>query len=148
MMCPKCRRRLRADAEVCLCGWASAASSSQQSGRAECAHFGCVQTAMIAQRTRSGWANLCLSHYEAHHTAEAQRKLALLGLDTREKQTAYWREQVEILRSGAKNYRTWAHRPKSELARRYAAEINASKRLPVREPGADYEEDEFSEATA
>ncbi len=36
----------------------------------------------------------------------------------------------------------------AELARRYAAEINASKRLPVREPGADYEEDEFSEAVA
>jgi hypothetical protein len=63
---------------------------------------------------------------------------------TRESQIEYIREQVTLLSrtKTTEDYRAWQKNPRSETARRFVEELNAARKLPVRErqPGDDDEE--------
>ena len=112
MMCPKCRRRLRADAEVCLCGWTSK-----------------------PQEIEPRW----ISEQEAERNAEHQRRADQWcldrGLDTTEKKIAYCRRAMKLMSQPRTiaDYRQWMDAPKSELARKLADEVRA-RRMPRHEP--------------
>lgn len=49
-----------------------------------CAHMGCGTEALIAQKTPTGWANLCYPHYLDYHTAEARKSNEANGIYTTE----------------------------------------------------------------
>jgi hypothetical protein len=66
-------------------------------------------------------------------------------MDTTEKKIAYCREMMRKL-GQQKNPKAWMHNPKSDLARKFRDELLAERRIPVREPGDDYEEDERAAA--
>ena len=113
--------------------------------RAECAHAPhCTHYAMGQRKTKTGLANLCLPHLQEYDHARAMRWCELRGLMTRESQIEYIREQVTLLSrtKTTEDYRAWQKNPRSETARRFVEELNAARKLPVRErqPGDDDEE--------
>ena len=63
MICERCKRRLKPDAIACICGWTLAAAKPPSVG-IQCAHSDCSINAKIRVWTRTGWANVCLVHYE------------------------------------------------------------------------------------
>ena len=106
--------------------------------RGECAYAPhCTAPAWIRRRMPTGWANLCQLHAERHDNTLAKAWCEDRGLDTREKQIAFWREQVKLLNQ-PKDKRAWMNNPKSELARKWADELLTQQ--PSREPGEDDEE--------
>ncbi len=119
MMCPNCKRRLRADAEVCLCGWTSKPRENMQR-----------------------WLTEGEQEKLSSHTRRAEEGCLERGLDTTEKKIAYCRRVRAMLsrpRTVA-DMRQWMDAPKSELARKMADEVRAARRMPVREAGEDWEE--------
>lgn len=103
--------------------------------------MGCNVGAKVNIKTPTGDANLCMGHYEAKALSDARAWLADRGLETMAEQRTFWRRQVEILREAKADYRGWQRNPKSEIAQKFVDEINAARRLPVRErvPGEDDE---------
>lgn len=73
--CPKCNRRLRADAIKCLCGWSAAQLAERMPGY-PCAHDGCGHNAVCSVKTPTGRANLCRAHYATHFTVDAIKAIA------------------------------------------------------------------------
>ena len=61
MICAKCKRRLKADAVACLCGWTAAHESMAQ--HIDCCFAGCGVPALARVFTDTGWANVCVDHY-------------------------------------------------------------------------------------
>lgn len=117
MMCPNCKRRLRADAEVCLCGWTS--------------------KPRVAQR----WITEGEQEKLSAHTQRAEEWCRERGLDTTEKKISYVR-RVQAMLSRPRtvaDMRQWMDAPKSELAKKMADEVRAARRMPVREPWQDDE---------
>ena len=123
----------------CRCGWKEQAVSERSVSFVDCAHFGCDSAAKVNVKTATGFANLCMAHYDAHHLERAKSVLAGLGIETKDEQKSFWRNQVEILRGGNTNYRGWQRQPKSEKAREFIDEIRAQKPVRDRVPGEDDE---------
>lgn len=141
MICPKCKRRLRAEAENCLCGWSAVAD--KVSRHVDCAYApSCTKPALIRQYTPSGHVNLCEAHALEEHTRRAEAWCLERGLDTTEKKIAYCREQMKnLLRpKSLADYRRWMDNPKSELAAKWASEFKGRRVVVEREPGQDDEE--------
>lgn len=69
--CPKCREALPIDAEACECGWSKAAKpislGPQPKPHIDCGYAPCADPARIRVRTKRGWLNVCLGHYEHHY---------------------------------------------------------------------------------
>lgn len=103
--------------------------------------MGCNVGAKVNVKTPTGYANLCMGHYDSKALSDAKAWLADRGLETMAEQRSFWRKQVEILKAGQTDYRGWQRNPKSEIAQKFVDEINAGRRLPVRErvPGEDDE---------
>lgn len=143
MMCPKCKRRLRAEAENCLCGWSAVAE--KVSRHVDCAYApSCTSPAIFKRYTQSGPVNLCEYHDTEEHTRRSEAWCLDRGLDSTEKKIQFCREQMKSLmrpRTVA-DYRRWMDQPKSELAAKYAEEYRGSRVVVEREPGSDFEEDE------
>lgn len=136
MNCPRCRRKLRAEARNCLCGWSQAADSPVIGP--ECAHAPqCTAPAILRLRTKTGWANFCYQHYIAFHTREAEAKCLDAGLETTAQRRAFCLTNGG--RIGNRNKRAWMMKPASELAAEWAAEFAAATRIPERTPGEDDE---------
>mgnify|MGYP001319123664 CR=1 FL=1 len=136
--CPKCRRRLRPEAENCLCGWSAVAE--KVSRHIDCAYApACTEAAVYVRTTKVGTRYLCVAHDLEEHSTRSQAWCLERGLETTEQKIAYVRKMLPQL--GRKtNYRGWMHNPKSEIAKRMRDEVLAERRLPVREPGEDDEE--------
>lgn len=100
MKCPKCQRRLRVDAEVCLCGWSKAGGISRHR---DCAHApACTKNATIREKTPTGWAAFCEDHYVAyHHALSAKRVREELGLHTVEEMKTYIRHLLRNPKPGS-----------------------------------------------
>lgn len=67
MICMKCRRRLKADANACLCGW-TAATDSGPNASVPCAYSGCGTPALVFVPFAN--VNLCSYHYPQWWTPE------------------------------------------------------------------------------
>jgi hypothetical protein len=59
VICAKCKRRLRADATNCICGWSS---NSSRNEIIPCAYAPCSAPAICRIFVR-GWINVCFDHY-------------------------------------------------------------------------------------
>jgi hypothetical protein len=66
-----------------------------------CAHEECQDYAVVKLKTKTGWARLCMRHYDAHHAAIGAQAFRDHGLEPRFEETrtahrarvfAYWRE--------------------------------------------------------
>ncbi len=126
MECQRCGNELGARATYCPCGWrkASKYQPAQQHVSVPCAHDGCGIDAMCKIKvSATAWANLCWQHYDAHFLKQGQETCARLGLDTVEKQRAYFRA----------GFRKLAGRQFEHVQRE-------AERLVQREPGEDYGE--------
>src|SRR4051812_36930147 len=78
--CPECDRPLGASATGCKCGWHADAKAAVRPIIA-CAHLECGTSAMIREKTVTGWANFCLHHYEQYHHTQALVTYRKLGLE-------------------------------------------------------------------
>jgi len=114
--CPKCHSEI-ADATYCGCGWKRRKEAKQAEVEllVECAHFSCLQRAKVKIKTTTGWANLCIPHYEEHFRMKAVVTCETLGLHTVGQKRAWVRDAV------------------GKLAQKWAPPYN-------REPGEDLEE--------
>lgn len=147
MKCPKCQRRLRIDAEVCLCGWSKTGGVGKHS---DCAHApSCTKNATIREKTITGWAAFCEDHYVAyHHAISARRVREELGLQTVEEMKEFCRSNIGNIfkKKPAAEYwqKVLAQAPKGSIAEQAAREFLEKRGLlekpKEREPGQDDEE--------
>lgn len=63
MICSNCRRRLKADATSCLCGKFGAESQTARRAVIACCFVGCPEGAICRVFAKTGWANICRTHY-------------------------------------------------------------------------------------
>jgi hypothetical protein len=82
MQCPECKTQLGLRAAYCGCGWRKTAPKREYSQDASCpcAHEGCGIAAMAKVKVKTGWANLCWSHYDEHYRIEALSNLDKWGM--------------------------------------------------------------------
>lgn len=79
-ICPECKAKLSPLAEACRCGWEKSSGPVTYS----CAHTTCQKKAIARIETQTGWANVCIGHYEKYYLQKAQQKCADMGLLTAE----------------------------------------------------------------
>lgn len=117
--CPKCDAEI-GNAAYCGCGWKRQKARIEQPSvpSVDCAFDGCGNSAKVKILVKTGWANLCVNHYEDHFRRESQKTCNRLGLDTVEKK------------------RKWVQENKRGLKRFTDA--------PMREPSEDLEEAEIA----
>lgn len=80
MECPTCKATLHNSAKYCGCGWKRDNHFSNPDPIIDCAHMGCSIPAKVKIKTKTGYANLCLAHYDKHFADEAQANLDKYGL--------------------------------------------------------------------
>lgn len=115
--CPSCRIEI-GSSSYCGCGWkrkAMVSADKPQEQTVKCCYDVCFLGAKVKIKTKTGWANMCLRHYDEYHQQQSEDYCAALGLNTTEQRRAWFRDQVNRL---------------SNKFTRYA-----------REPGSDFEED-------
>lgn len=80
--CPRCESPLAKFAVACVCGWRARAKKDEEKPREKypCAHDGCALPAACKIKVITGWANLCLPHYQRHFEIQADRGLEAKGL--------------------------------------------------------------------
>lgn len=78
--CPECDAPLGASAIACRCGWRNGAKQMVVE-LIPCAHESCGQSALCRIKTPTGWARLCLPHYEQHFAEQGRRAMTEYGLD-------------------------------------------------------------------
>ena len=61
--CPECGGKLGVEAIKCRCGW-SAASQVREPRTVPCCFVGCIEKAMCRVWTKTGWADVCVTHYQ------------------------------------------------------------------------------------
>ena len=138
-LCDRCKRRLKADAMSCVCGW-SASGATDFAPRAviACCFSNCAEGAICRVFTPTGWANVCKSHYpkiELSKKSYAPTNQAVL-----EGRRAY---------EGSFHYRQkyGGEAPKTNLEERRALESELAgvrekmAAFAGRQPGEDSEED-------
>ena len=81
MECPKCKSTLHNTATSCGCGWGKKSYDQVHVEHINCSHDGCFLSAKVKIQTKTGWAKLCLKHYEEHYANEAIANLAQRGLN-------------------------------------------------------------------
>lgn len=108
--CPRCSDDLKWGATSCHCGWKKRKRGEERGlpprVPVQCAYDGCTTDATIRVMTVTGWANLCRSHYDAHHGRMARSWCAERGLGTVSQMRAYIRETLAQITS-AKPSREW-----------------------------------------
>lgn len=103
MQCPQCATTLHRSATFCGCGWQKKTQPlpSEREKHVNCAHDGCFLSAKVKIQTKTGWANLCMRHYEEHFAAEAERSLSKWGMERLADESKG--EHVKRMRKFAKN---------------------------------------------
>ena len=99
MECPKCHAEI-SDATYCGCGWKkpkAKAVAEEPELLAECAYTACQTRAKVKIKVTTGWANLCIHHYEEHYRLKALETCKTLGLHTTEQRRAWVKAAVAKL---------------------------------------------------
>lgn len=83
MQCPQCATTLHRSATFCGCGWQKKTQPlpSEREPHVNCAHDGCFLSSKVKITTQTGWANLCMRHYEEHFAREATGNLKKWGCE-------------------------------------------------------------------
>ena len=61
-LCERCKRRIKAEAISCICGWGAAFAGSRPF--IACGYEVCQREAICRIWTSTGWLNVCLEHYK------------------------------------------------------------------------------------
>ena len=135
--CPRCGAAIGEAAIACRCGWKDRETKGRPAEpelTVECAHMECQHRAKVKIRTKTGWANLCMFHYDEHYRLKALATCEALGLHTTEQRREWTRNAIQkLVQKWTPNYGSDTDRV--EAARRAAQE--AIRR--GREPGEDDE---------
>jgi len=78
--CPECHTQLHHTARYCGCGWKRDNPFNAPTPIVDCSHMGCRSPAMCKIKTKTGWANLCHTHYDKHFADEAHASLDKYGM--------------------------------------------------------------------
>lgn len=120
MKCTKCLRRLRDDAQSCMCGWSL---NSTGTGYVLCGFDGCPTSATIRRKEPTGWINVCEAHDHELHMKDAKAYLLQNGLDRQPDETRdQWLVRMGVFR------------------KKRMKNFGKPKASPQREPGEDHEE--------
>lgn len=104
--CPLCKIDLPPGSRSCDCGW-SAREPEKIKPVKLCCHDGCGQPALLVLKLKTGWAETCRFHAEAHRSRDAAEFNRAHGLDTRAKQQAFVRERLGAI-GKIRDPRKWA----------------------------------------
>lgn len=63
-LCPDCGSGLGASATKCRCGWTYSGNVVAFMPRIDCSFSGCSANAICRVFTKTGWAKVCMNHYE------------------------------------------------------------------------------------
>lgn len=107
--CPRCSEPLFSPSS-CRCGWRArtrreSGHSTEPPPHVPCAHQDCRESALCRIQTPTGWANLCMPHYERHFARIGDAALTAHGLDKQQEETreewkkrvfSHWRKLAEM----------------------------------------------------
>lgn len=62
-LCERCKRRIKADALSCVCGWSIAAVTEDRGQHIQCCFSGCPRSGIVKTWTKTGWAHVCFEDY-------------------------------------------------------------------------------------
>lgn len=96
----------------------------------ECGYIGCKTPALIRLRR----TNVCHDHYVAMISLEAKKHAERTGLKAVDDHRAYCRSLMD--KFGNVDKREWMKNPKSEIARRFAAEFLKEQQSSLKEEQA------------
>jgi len=115
MQCGKCGGEI-GNSKYCGCGWKRPANVAFESNpTVPCAHHACTFTAKVKIQTKTGWANLCMKHYDQHYADEAHANLDKYGMAKLPDETTA--EHVARMRAFVRNgVRKFANRRYEEAA--------------------------------
>lgn len=97
--CPRCNEPLFSPSS-CRCGWRARVRNERNTSvtapeYVPCAHEGCRESARCRIKVPTGWANLCLPHYEQHFARIGDAAMTEYGLDKLQDETrAEWKKRV------------------------------------------------------
>jgi len=93
VICANCKRRLRQDATSCVCGKFEGQSQIMRPVIA-CCFQGCADGAICRLWTKTGWANVCRTHYGKVETVPRKVE-SVVTLEIREayEKSAHFRRQ-------------------------------------------------------
>jgi hypothetical protein len=101
MMCPECKRRLKADAAVCLCGWGSRASRHSDCFFApQCTKHAQIYTDRYAKK--GDFMNLCFACDERLHHEKSDKWCREHGLITTQQKIDFCRSMAKKMWPGVK----------------------------------------------
>jgi hypothetical protein len=117
--CPRCNEPLYSP-NSCRCGWRARVRQERHTAEAPayvaCAHEGCRESALCRIRTATGWANLCMPHYEQHYARIGDAATAAHGLDKHQDETrAEWKKRVFAHWKTLAKRAAARHRPFNEI---------------------------------
>lgn len=97
MECPECRVEI-GRAKYCGCGWKMQKRMKDEPRPfVQCAHMACNTSATVYLKMPTGWANLCIPHYEQHFTDKAHATCEKLGLQTVSQKRAWVKDAIAKL---------------------------------------------------
>ena len=99
MQCPDCKNEIK-NSNYCGCGWRkpSPPVPYAERERVKCCYDVCNRSAVLKVRTPTGWANLCMIHYDEHHQRQADETCRALGLQTVQQKREWVRRKMRELR--------------------------------------------------
>jgi hypothetical protein len=95
----------------------SIGSTQSTGGRTEtipCAHANCGIDAMCRIKTKTGWADVCWQHYDAHYAAQARANCAAKGLHTTAQLREAWKVGTATLARRMRNREVMVQREPGE----------------------------------
>jgi hypothetical protein len=94
--CPECGGDLGRQAIKCRCGWK--ASSELPKLTVPCAYSTCPSRAILRERVKTGWANLCERHWVEEAMKKAEERNNARGLHTKQQRMDSCRKLLGVLR--------------------------------------------------
>jgi len=134
--CPECNGALGTRATKCRCGWKmpGTAQSFEPKAHIDCCYAGCTEGAICKVFTKTGWANVCNTHYP-----KLARENAKLSYSSDSPACIEGRKAWE----NSPDYRAKHGLPAKKRDDALEAELAAMKdrMAAFREPGEDLEEE-------
>lgn len=130
MICTSCKRRLKADAVTCLCGWSATGSQAVRAVIACCVEM-CPEGAICRIFTKTGWANVCRTHYPTIERASYSVNSPVMKAARAAYEKSYDYRRRHGLEKVAPSDRSALEAELAEVKRRMEAAA------PQREPGQD-----------
>lgn len=133
--CPDCKRRLGAKT-TCRCGWVMPGTAAGAPSRPmiACCYAECIAGALCRVWTKTGWANVCLTHYPKIDRADRPTGKSWFEIECR---TAYEKSHDYRKRHGGQKVDSGAAEIRKQVEAEFAQRRKANFEADGRDPGAD-----------